>query len=261
MPAEKAMLEAEQARDQAQLAAARLSLERTTIVAPFDSRIADVAVEETQFAAQGKVLVVIDSLDVAEVTAQLPIGKLVNLMPQGAAVPIHAEGLMDALPGLLGLSAVVRLRGGDLKARWEARFTRISDTVDPQTRTIGVIVAVDDPYGKAILGVRPPLAKNMFVEVELRGPARADQVVVPRSALHDGQVYIVNADSRLERRRVGIAYLQTNFAVIGGGLAGGETIIVSDPIPAIEGMLLKSVPDRALADSLAAEARGEGPVR
>ncbi len=261
LPTEKAVLGAQQARNRAQLAAARLDLERTTITAPFDSRIAEVAVEKTQFAAQGKVLVVADSLDVAEVTAQLPIGKLINLMPQGAAIPAHARGLMESLPDLLRLSAVVRLRGGDLNARWDARFTRISDMVDPQTRTVGIIVAVDDPYRKAILGVRPPLAKNMFVEVELRGPVKPDQVVVPRSALHDGQVYIVNGDSRLERRKVGVAFLQTNFAVIGGGLAAGERIVVSDPVPAIEGMLLKPVVDQALAESLAADARGEGPVR
>lgn len=261
IPAERDNLKAQKAQHQAHLDAALLDLERTIVVAPFDSRIAEVAVELTQFAAQGKVLVVLDDIGVSEVTAQVPIGKLANLVPPGKRIPTHAAEFMKSLPGLLNLSATVRLRSGNLDAQWEARFTRISDTVDPQTRTVGVIVAVDDPYQKAVLGERPPLTKNMFVEVELRGAPRPDQLVIPRAALHDGRVYVVNGDSRLQRRSIQIAFLQTNFAVIKGGLKAGERVIISDLIPAIDGMLLHPVADNEALTDLIADARGEGPVK
>ena len=65
----------------------------------------------------------------------------------------------------LGLSATVRLP--EFSLGWEARFARMSDTIDPQTRTVGVIVEVDDPYEGVRPGVRPPLVKEMFVEVEI----------------------------------------------------------------------------------------------
>ena len=260
IPAEREVLGAQLALHQAQLKSAELDLERTTVIAPFDCRIAEVNVEETQFAAQGKVLVIADSIDVAEVDAQVPIGRLINLIPTDAEVPDRVAAMSD-LPSLLAFSAVVRLRGGEVEAQWPARFTRVSDAVDPETRTIGIIVAVDEPYAKVLPGVRPPLAKNMYVEVELSGKPRPAQVVVPRAALHDGRLYVAGTDGRLEIRLVEVAFAQTNFAVIGKGLTAGERVVVSDLIPAISGMLLEPTPDENAARALVAEAGGEGAVR
>ncbi len=261
IPAERQTLMAQLALYQAQQETARLDLRRTTITAPFDCRIAEVHVERTQYAAQGTVLVVADSIDVSEVAAQLPLGKLIHLIPADAELPTQAASVMERLPDILALSAVVRLRGGTVNAEWKARFTRISDTIDPKTRTVGVIVAVDNPYRQAIPGVRPPLVKNMFVEVELRGKPRPGQVVVPRAALHGRQVYVVTAGNRLERRVVDVAFLQTNFASIKTGLKAGERVVISDLIPAVEGMLLDPVMDDDAARALIDEAEGRGRVR
>ena len=87
LPAERAVQEA--ARDQlrAQLETARRNLSRTTIVAPFTCRIAAVNVELAQFAAKGQILVEADSLDVAEVIAQVPIGRALTLLPPGFELP------------------------------------------------------------------------------------------------------------------------------------------------------------------------------
>ena len=106
-------------------------------------------------------------------------------------------------------------------------------------------------------GKRPPLTKGMFVEMELRGPAIADQVTIPRSALHGEQVYIADADSRLEIRSVKTGLVQGDAIVVEEGLAPGEMLVVSDLSPAIPGMLLNLVEDRVLAEQLAAEAGGE----
>ncbi len=261
IPAEREVLRAQLALHQAQLKSAERDLERTTITAPFDCRIAEVNVEEAQFAAPGKVLVVADGIDTAEIDAQVPIGRLINLVPADTEVPDRIAAAMSDLPSLLAFSAVVRLRGGEVEAQWPARFVRISDAVDPETRTIGVIVAVDEPYGKVLPGVRPPLAKNMFVEVELSGKPRPAQVVAPRAALHDGRLYLLGAGGRLEIREVEVAFSQSNFAVIGKGLAAGERVVVSDLVPAISGMLLEPVADETVARALIAEAAGEGAVR
>jgi len=261
IPAERQTKNAQLALYQAQLESARLDLKRTTITAPFDARISAVNVQETQFAAQNKVLATADSIGVAEVAAQLPVGRLFRLVPQSGRIPIQAEGIMNRLPDLLGLSAVVRLQAGRVTAKWNARFARISDTIDPVSRTVGVIVAVDNPYAKAVLGVRPPLTKNMFVEVELRGKPRPRQIVVPRAALHDGVVYTAGPDNRLKRRAVDIAFFQTNFAVLHKGLSPGDRIVITDLIPAVDGMLLEPVADGETAMSLIEEAEGRTQIR
>ncbi len=255
IPAERQLLDAQLAVANTQLESAKLNLERTTITLPFDARIAQVKVENNQFTQPGQVLVVADSIDVAEVTARIAMQKARHLF-QPTSSPID----LSHLPKVFGLSATVRLQEGDFKVEWAGRFVRASEELDLQTRTLGIIVAVDKPYRQAIPGVRPPLVKNMFVAVELRGKPRPSSLIIPRSALHDKQVYVVNQDSRLEKRALEIDFFQSNFVAIKNGLKKGEQVVVSDLIPAIEGMLLKPVLDTGMTQMLLDEASGKSNI-
>ena len=261
IPTERATLEAEVALYRARLADAQLDLERTTITAPFDGRVAEVRVERAQYANRGQVLAIFDGIDVSEVSAQLPIDKMMSIVSGVDLDGITPATVMPELQRILGLTPIVRLHVGERTVVWPARVARISDTVDPRTRTVGVIVAVDQPYFQGNPGTRPPLAKNMFVEVELRGRALSDLVVIPRVALQGRRVYVVGADDRLSRREVEVQFHQTNFAAIRSGLEAGARIVISDLIPAIDGMLLDPVDDAEALAALIAEAEGHGPVQ
>ena len=260
LPAERSVLEATRDQLMAQLETARRNLARTTIVAPFNCRIAEVNVEKAQFAVQGKVLVVADSLDVAEVTAQVPIGNLLTLLPPDLDLPLEPGAPMPRLREVAGLEAIVRLRTGRGDNEWAARFDRISDTVDRRTRTVGVIVAVDDPYRQAVPGQRPPLVKNMYVEVEVRGRPRPGAVVIPRGAIYGREVRIAGPDDRLRVREVEVDFVQTNFVVVASGLEAGERVVVSDLPFAADGMRLAPVEDEEALAALVAEAVGDTPV-
>ena len=260
-PAERSVLEATRDQLMAQLETARRNLARTTIVAPFNCRIAEVNVEKAQFAVQGKVLVVADSLDVAEVTAQVPIGNLLTLLPPDLDLPLEPGAPMSRLREVAGLEAIVRLRTGRGDNEWAARFDRMSDTVDRRTRTVGVIVAVDDPYRQAVPGQRPPLVKNMYVEVEVRGRPRPGAVVIPRGALYGREVRIAGPDDRLRVREVEVDFVQTNFVVVASGVEAGEKVVVSDLPFAADGMRLAPVEDEEALAALVAEAVGDTPVQ
>jgi multidrug efflux pump subunit AcrA (membrane-fusion protein) len=139
----------------------------------------------------------------------------------------------------------------------------MSAEIDPETRTIGAIVAVDDPYAQAVSGVRPPLVRNLYVEVELRGEPRPGSIVVPRVAVHrrdDGRpvVYVADADDRLAFRDVVPGPAQSDLVVIANGLVAGDRVVVTDVIPAIAGMKLMPTPDEALAERLRARATADG---
>lgn len=259
LPAERAVLKANLAQLDSELTRARRNLERTTIVAPFDGRVSAVGVEESQFAGTGQILAVLDSLDVAEIEAQIPLDQVRRLFlgSRVSGFDVTPQNF-DTVFEELGVKAVVRLTTGDLAVEWPARFVRTREAIDPGTRTVGVVVAVDEPYRQAVTGQRPPLVKNMYVEVALRGRAIRDSIVVPRSALHAGYVYILDGDNRLVRRAVEIRLRQGELVALSGGLAAGVKIVVGDLIPAIEGMLLEPVEDTALLDELLAEAAGEG---
>lgn len=247
-----------------QLAAAKLDRERTSIRLPFDARISEVNVEVTQYVGVGTTLGKADGIKTAEIEAQIPMaqmGQLSNFFPINRQQVEISANFLRKMTEIIGLRAIVRLRTGFRDVEWQAEVVRISDTVDPTTRTVGIIVAVEDHYLKVVPGQRPPLVKEMFVEVELRANSVPDRIVVPRAALHEGQVYTVGADNRLQIKPVKVDVVQGNLAVIAEGLFPGDQIVVSDISPAIDGMLLKTAADEKLTKELLAEASGKGPVR
>lgn len=266
IPVERRVLEAELELAVAQLHEARLDLERTSIRLPFEGRVADVSVEETEFVNVGQTIATIDSIDVAEVTAQVALDRMPPLIPAGVDISNMSAEDLSTFPRRWGLTSEARLASGDFAAAWPARFDRISDEIDPQTRTIGIIVAVDEPYRLAIPGQRPPLTKNMYVEVEIRGPVQPGQVVVPRVAVHrqpggPARVYLAGPDDRLLSRAVDLGPEQGDLVVIRSGLAPGERLVISDLIPAIEGMLLIPVDDPDAAEWLRAQAEARSVLR
>ena len=262
IPTRHETLEAKLATLAAESEEAREHIDRTTMSAPFDVRIAEVNVERTQFAATGEVLAVADSIDVAEIAAQIPVDKLLPLIPPDLGIELEVSpDNIGRLIEKIGFQATVRLTAGDVTFEWPARFTRVRETVDPVTRTVGVVVSVDEPYRGTRLGERPPLTKNMYVAVELKGRRRPAAIVVPRNAVHEGMVYVVNDDSRLERRTVDVGLRQSDFVTITAGLKEGERVIVSDLSPAVEGMLLRVVEAPDLLERLRTQTTGAGAIR
>lgn len=262
LPTQRAVQREQISVYQAQLKSAELNLERTRIVLPFQARISEVNVEEKQYIQTGGTLVTADSLDVAEVEAQIPISQFSAMVraatPQSLQVGFTPQSIAKIVEKI-GFEASVRLRVGETQVEWPARFARVSDTIDPKTRTIGVIVAVDGAYAQATPGQRPPLTKGMFVEIEVRTRPAEEQLIVPRSALHNGALYVANAERRLEIRQVATGLIQGDIAVIAKGLAKGEEIVISDLVPAVPGMLLSPRADEDALKRLTHEAAG-GPA-
>jgi membrane fusion protein, multidrug efflux system len=264
LPTQRAVQQEQIAVYKAQLESAKLDLARTRIKLPFDARIGEVTVEAQQFSQSGSTLVTADSLDVAEVEAQIPISQF-RAMVHASTTGITPTGItatsLSKIIQKIGFDATVRLRAGNDIVEWPARFARISDTIDLKTRTIGVIVAVDGAYAKAAPGQRPPLTKGMFVEIDIRTKAKEARIVVPRAAIHDGRLYVLKRDNRLDIRPVKVGLVQGNLAVINEGIAIGERIVVSDLIPAVAGMLLLPRPDDQLQSRLELEAASGNPYR
>ncbi len=261
-PTKRKVLEEQKAVYEAQLEAAKLDLERTSIVLPYDARISEANVEISQYVQSGAVLGVADSIETSEVEAQLPLsrfGTVLNASANGSGIVTQSDLMKFA--DKIGVAAVVRLKSGEFNIQWEGRVVRISDTVDPQTRTVGVIVAVDHPYENARLGTRPPLVKGMFVEVELLASTSQNTIVIPRTALKGTNVFTVSAENRMVAKPVKIAFSQGNFVAVSEGLSVGDKVVVSDVIPAVEGLLLAPVIDQNLQKNLIHEAGAKGAAK
>jgi multidrug efflux pump subunit AcrA (membrane-fusion protein) len=144
LPTQRAVQQEQIALYRAHLDSARLDLARTRITLPFDARIAEVNVEAQQFVQTGGTMVIADRLDVAEIEAQIPISQFGAMVRAAAADDLPTGITVETLSEIIktiGLEATVRLRAGNNIVTWPARFARISDTVDPKTRTIGAILS------------------------------------------------------------------------------------------------------------------------
>ena len=257
IPSRERALHAKLAAHEAGLKQARLDLAKTVIAAPFDCRMGKVSIEPGQYLVAGQALFEIHGTAVSEIETQIAGEQLRHLIGvQGDLLP-QQNMYQEAMADLTRIKAIVRIRSGSWNIEWEAHVDRLREEVDPQTRAFNVIVAVDQPYQKVIPGKRPPLTRGLFTQVELQGLPRPESVVIPRSALHGEKVFVLDELNRLQPVMVTPAFMQSNLAVIASGLVGGETLIVSDPAPAIAGMLVMPILDEELQQGLIAQARAE----
>ncbi|MGE3247411.1 MAG: efflux RND transporter periplasmic adaptor subunit [Beijerinckiaceae bacterium] len=272
LPAQQEVQRAQIAVNKSRLESAELNLSRTEIRAPFAGRVAEAPIERTQFAQAGSRLAVIDSIDVAEIEAQFPIAPLAQFARANAAGMNGADngnGPGNGVPQSRqdfaklvresGFYAMIRLLSGPASAQWRGQIVRISDTFDPQTRTMGIIAAVKDSYASSVPGERPPLTKGMFVQMTLHSNPLPPAIVIPTSAIHDGAVYVAGQDNRLVTRKVQTGLLIGNMVVVRSGLKAGERIVVSDLAYVLPGMLLQTSRDKLLEADIAGVAAGKGP--
>lgn len=209
------------AAGQADLEKAKLNLERATIRAPFKGRISDKSVDTGQFVPAGMTLGSMFSTDVAEIVLPMPDEDLYWF-----SVPGFTPGSEEGSPAKVKAS----IAGRELS--WEGRVMRAGGILDPQTRMIDVVVRVDDPYG-----TKPPLAMGLFATVEIEGRAIENSLLVPRTAIHEGDtVWIVDPEGRLRLRKVTIARFEGDDVMITGGVADGESIVTSSLKIVTDGM-------------------------
>jgi multidrug efflux pump subunit AcrA (membrane-fusion protein) len=227
-------------------------------VAPYDLRLGEVEVELHQFIGTGQRLFQADSLAAAEVEAHIPIAMMRRLL--GSVAPAEIP------PGALDLSERIDFSAIDAElflvgaegVGWSGELVRVASGLDPTTRTVRAVVRVDHPYRDARPPDRPPLQRDMYVRTRLSAPSPEPKLAIPASAVHQSEVWLADAEARLERRAVSVAFEQGNLAVIATGLAPGDRVVVDDLPAAIAGMALSPRRDEALEARIVEQALGEG---
>ena len=235
LPAQIARLEAEQDALGVQMEEADRDLDRTRIAAPFACQLARVEIETGQYVGRGETLFEVHGLDASEVEARIPLEDLQLLLdaPQSSGDQTAAENLR-------GRDAVVRVRSGTWSQEWAGQVVRVREQAEQTTRTVGVVVRISWPDAEKRL-TRPPLLAGTFCEVQLSGIPRADQLVVPRVAVRQGRLHVVDPQDRLASREVTSVFHVEDLAVVTGAIAEGERVVISDPTPSVEGMLIRPI--------------------
>lgn len=232
-----AAAEARLSAARAELAKADLALERTTLRAPFTGRVAHENVDIGQYVAPGASLATLYATAAAEIAIPLEDDKLHWF---------HVPGFTSA--GGTGSPATVHARIAGEAVTWPGRVVRSQGRLDERTRMMKVVVEVKRPYSR-----RPPLVPGLFVTVDIAGRTLSDAVVIPRSALHEGDtVWIVDDEARLRFRKVDVAIIQGAEAVVRSGLATGEELVLTPLKTVTDGMMVRTIPQsEAPEESLA----------
>ncbi len=258
LPSQIEVLKAKIEISKAKVQQSQRDLDRTEIRTPFNARVRSVSTEQDQYVALGSALFDLSGMNKVIINAQFPVEQFKKITASFDRSKLNFDdltngGQMSELMSALGLESKVSMATND-ELSWQAKVERISDDIDPQSRTIGVVVSVSDSYRKIQPGVRPPLLEGNYMKVELNGAAQ-EFLVLPRAAIHQQQIYRVSENNQLQRLDLNNIQMQGELALVtlstNSGLNDGDQIISSDVFPAVNGMLLETVPDEALQTKLA----------
>jgi len=233
-------VKADVAAAEAALAGARLDLQRTKVVSPFDA------------------LVISKSVDPGSRlnTTQSEIARLIGTGRYWVEVALPTSELKWVrLPGTEEIAgAEVRLHD---EAAWpagtyrEGRVIQLLGDLSSAGRMARLLVAVEDPLASRPENAGgPTLLIGAYMRAEIEGRTIDSAFRLDRRHLRAGDtVWLMDAEDRLEIRRVDVVHRGLEAVLITGGLAPGDRIVTTDIAAPAEGMPLR------LADRGRAEAR------
>jgi RND family efflux transporter MFP subunit len=225
-------------RAAAQLADARLALERTVVRAPFSGLV------RSEDAAVGRLVQPGQELGTLVATASFEV-RVSLTETEAALVPGLLNGKRSRIP------ASVYFDYGGLTYRWSAYVDRADAILDTATRTIDVFLRVPSPLRGGVLvegdadGRAPPLLIGSFVRAEITGSSGIPFAAVPAGALQpDNRIWVVRDGKlrilpvRVIQRTDEIAYVTTPT------LAQGGSVVISSLRAPVDGMKVRMEPEK-----------------
>lgn len=206
---------------------AQRDLERTEVRAPFTGLVQSESVDVGQLVGRNMSVATLYASDQVEVRLPIADRQLAFLN-----VPLGQRGALpeDAQPEVT-LSA--EYAGQTLE--WSGRIVRTEAQIDTASRMVNVVARVDSD--------EPPTV-GLFVDADIEGLTVDGIVVMPRTALRNGnRVLVVDEEQRLRFRDVEPLRLYQDDVLIVGGLEAGERVCVSPMQTPIEGMRVHPVAD------------------
>lgn len=197
MPDEKRVADALIKVNNAKVDEAKRALEKTIITLPYDLRIAQVDIEQDQVVNQQQTMVTAHGIDVMEVEAQLSIHDMQTLAASLGEFARDESGIPQ--PDMTFIQAYIELSSGNLSASWPAKVARVSETVDANQATAGVILEIEQDYRELNPTSLPPLVNGMFVRAYIEGQANPNWVI-PERALHGNKIYLMDEQKPLAHR-------------------------------------------------------------
>ena len=206
-------------------AEAKLNLERSAIIAPFNGWVLAKTIEVGQHVTIGQSMGRIYSAGELDIEVRVPV-KDFKWLPEGLNADAGAEA-----------EVIFKHQGEHMI--WKGQVSRVKAQMDDKTRTLPVIIEVDDASQSAENKSAFRLRPGMFVTVKIKGKDLSRAFVLPRHVIYPGDiVYVVEGD-RLQIKSVDILRTFKETVIVSKGLADGERIIKTPLSNATDGMLVR----------------------
>jgi len=250
---------------QAEVKQAEVNLSRTVIRAPFNLRVRSESVERGKYVTVGQQLATVYGTDEAEVIVPLAPKELPWLdLPHNDLASHPAASKRAAVAGKSTVTLRMRVDGQTYER--PGRLDRTIGEVDSQGRMSRVVVRLEDPYNlharavspaqKSNTQYRPDFEVGAFVDVVIEGRRLEHVIALPATALRLGNtVWTVGQHDRLLIRKVDVARLTQEHALIVKGLDDGDRVVLTSINGAVDGMRLRIKPSEAADAKLSAEAQ------
>ena len=221
----KPQLMAAQARvisAEAALTKARLSLERTRIIAPFAGRILKKQVDLGQVVSPSSQLAEIYATDYVEI--RLPLR---NRDLGFITLPEHQSNQNGEVDAPINAAIASTLGKGRI---WPAEIVRTEGAIDENARQLHIVAQIDDPFGVASEDANP-LKIGEYVTAEIKGRLLEEAIVIPNATIYQGSYVYIVENGVLLRRNIEIAWQNEEEAIVATGLKPGENHGSHNPRP------------------------------
>jgi RND family efflux transporter MFP subunit len=204
---------------------ASLDLERSSINSPFDGWVLEKAIEVGQHVTIGQQLGRIYSAGELDIEVRIATKDL-KWFPDnlGQETPIAAD---------------VVFKNGGSQNIWSGSVTRIKAMMDQRTRTLPMVIEIDEIPGSKLEKAQFRLRPGMFVTVNIKGKTLQNVFVLPRYLVYPGDIVYTVKDDTLKSNSVKILRGYKDKVIIGEGLAEGDLIIKSPLSSPADGQLVR----------------------
>ena len=204
---------------------ANLDLERSSIEAPYDGWVLDKSIEVGQHVNIGQQLGSIYKAGQLDIEVNIPTREF-KWLPAGMGEksPVAAE--------------VIFKNSGDQQV-WQGHVARVKARMDQKTRTLPVVIEVDDTLAGDASDGRFRLRPGMFVTIRIKGKEVNQAYMLPRYVVYPGDFVYTMEENRLIIKEVGILRSYKDSVIINDGIKDGDQIISTPLSGAVDGMSVR----------------------
>ncbi|MEZ8636140.1 efflux RND transporter periplasmic adaptor subunit [Vibrio cyclitrophicus] len=200
-----------------ELAKAEQDLEKTTLVAPFDSLVVSRDVQPGSYAQTGTQIATLYSIDEVEVSVPLSESQWLSL-------PNSDNSQLKQQPWPVTLSS------SDGQFQWQGYVERVEQHLQQDTRQRSLIVKVDNP-----LEQQKDLYPGTFVKATISGKRLTQLWQLPASAIsQQGDLWFVDANGQLSKSNANVEFEKGGLIYVDPTKLNNPNVSNSDSVQVVK---------------------------